>query len=164
MKDRIKQLMDSKKMSQQEFANYVGLSASTLSGLFNGRTKPTLNIVEQIMNNVPGVNVNWLLSGVGNMYVTEGGVAATPSPAGNASLFPTDDNTPTPAAAPRYPAQSRNASTVDENATNERPGNTTNEGRQQQPILKIIDKQQRKITEIRVFFDDQTYESFVPQK
>jgi hypothetical protein len=30
--------------------------------------------------------------------------------------------------------------------------------------IKIIDKQPRKVTEIRVYYDDQTYESFVPAK
>ena len=31
-------------------------------------------------------------------------------------------------------------------------------------LLKNIDKPQRKITEIRIFYDDQTWESFVPKK
>ncbi|EGC85450.1 hypothetical protein HMPREF9303_0929 [Prevotella denticola CRIS 18C-A] len=30
--------------------------------------------------------------------------------------------------------------------------------------VKYIDKPQRRITEIRIFFDDQTWESFVPKK
>ena len=30
--------------------------------------------------------------------------------------------------------------------------------------MKYIDKQQRKITEIRVFYDDQTWETFSPDK
>ena len=30
--------------------------------------------------------------------------------------------------------------------------------------VKIIDKPQRKISEIRVFYDDKTWETFVPQK
>jgi hypothetical protein len=30
--------------------------------------------------------------------------------------------------------------------------------------IKIIDKQPRKVTEIRVYYDDQTYETFVPAK
>ena len=30
--------------------------------------------------------------------------------------------------------------------------------------MKIIDKQPRKVTEIRVYYDDQTYETFVPAK
>ena len=31
-------------------------------------------------------------------------------------------------------------------------------------ITKIIDNHQRKIVEIRVFYDDKTWETFVPQK
>ena len=30
--------------------------------------------------------------------------------------------------------------------------------------VKIVDKQQRRITEIRIFYDDQTWETFVPKK
>ena len=30
--------------------------------------------------------------------------------------------------------------------------------------IKIFDKQPRKVTEIRVYYDDQTYETFVPAK
>ena len=30
--------------------------------------------------------------------------------------------------------------------------------------VKYIDKPQRRITEIRIFFDDQTWETFVPKK
>jgi len=31
-------------------------------------------------------------------------------------------------------------------------------------LVKKINKPQRSITEIRIFFDDQTFESFVPKK
>ena len=30
--------------------------------------------------------------------------------------------------------------------------------------VKIVDKPQRRITEIRIFYDDQTWETFVPKK
>ena len=30
--------------------------------------------------------------------------------------------------------------------------------------IKIVDKEPRKVTEIRVYYDDQTYETFVPAK
>jgi hypothetical protein len=32
------------------------------------------------------------------------------------------------------------------------------------PEVKYSDKPQRQITEIRIFFDDQTWETFVPKK
>ena len=34
----------------------------------------------------------------------------------------------------------------------------------EQYVVKNIDKPQRKITEIRIFFDDQTWETFLPKK
>lgn len=48
MKDRIRQIMESKHMTQQVFADYIGTTPATLSGIFNDRTRPTINIVESI--------------------------------------------------------------------------------------------------------------------
>lgn len=48
----------------------------------------------------------------------------------------------------------------DQSAYNRGSGNMNNE----KNIVKIYNNRQRKITEIRVFFDDQTWESFVPKK
>ena len=51
MKDRIKRLMESQHMTQQTFADFIGISSASLSSIFNGRTKPTLNTVEAIKGN-----------------------------------------------------------------------------------------------------------------
>ena len=48
MKDRIRDLMESLHKSQQEFAQMIEMSPASLSSIFNGRTKPTLTIVEAI--------------------------------------------------------------------------------------------------------------------
>jgi hypothetical protein len=34
----------------------------------------------------------------------------------------------------------------------------------EQMTVKVIDKAQRRVKEIRVFYDDQTWETFVPEK
>lgn len=52
MKDRIKRLMESQHMTQQDFADYIGISSASLSSIFTGRTKPTLNTVEAIKENI----------------------------------------------------------------------------------------------------------------
>ena len=48
MKDRIRQIMESKHMTQQVFAQFIEMSPASLSSIFSGRTRPTLNIVEAI--------------------------------------------------------------------------------------------------------------------
>ena len=52
MKDRIRLVMENQHQTQKVFANFIGMSEGALSSIFNGRTKPTLNIVEAIRKNV----------------------------------------------------------------------------------------------------------------
>ena len=80
MKDRIKRIMEEQHMSQQVFADFIGLSPATLSSIFTGRTRPTLNVVEAIKNKLPAISTDWLLMGIGNMYVS------TPSDVGDVTL------------------------------------------------------------------------------
>ena len=43
MKDRIRQIMEAQHMTQQVFASAIGTTPATLSGIFNDRTRPTIN-------------------------------------------------------------------------------------------------------------------------
>ena len=69
MKDRIRQIMESQHMTQQVFADYIGVGAATLSSIFNGRTRPTLNIVEAIKKKIPNISTDWLMFGSGDMFL-----------------------------------------------------------------------------------------------
>ena len=71
MKDRIKMIMESQHMTQQTFAQFIQMSPASLSSIFNGRTKPTLTIVEAIKNRIPSLSLEWLLSGTGPMYMDQ---------------------------------------------------------------------------------------------
>lgn len=153
MKDRIKQLMESQHMTQQTFADFIGISSASLSSIFTGRTKPTLNTVEAIRSKFSTISLDWLLYGTGNMFndvseLPSGSVAAA-SPQVSNDLFSNDT-------VPTLPFQEAN--TV--------PSPTLQTPIQNHPILstKIINKKERNITEIRIFFDDQTWETFVPKK
>ena len=143
MKDRILELMKSQHMTQQTFANFLGIAPATLSSIFNGRPRPTLNIVEAVKSKLPGVSTDWLMFGTGPMYQDEKNSSSNENSTGETSpLEPVLDFGLSPAT----------PSVVD--------------GQKNSPkeIVKIIDRPQRKITEIRIFFDDQTWESFLPKK
>lgn len=53
--------MEHEQMSQQEFAQKLGLSPATLSNIFNGKTRPTNNHVQAIHKAFPNINISWLL-------------------------------------------------------------------------------------------------------
>lgn len=168
MKDRIRQLMESQHMNQQSFANFIGVSPASLSSILQERTRPTLNIVEAIRSKMPTLNTDWLMWGEGEMFQSGAGDAAAETPglfSGDPSQAPEmgtlEFGDESQSARPSIPV---GASSAQANA----PSNTVRQQRQTSPAFvmdtKKVDKEPRRITEIRVFYDDQTWESFVPKK
>ena len=158
LKDRIRLIMEDQHMTQQVFADFLQLAPATLSSIFNGRTRPTLNIVEAIKMKIPDISTEWLLWGTGDMHITH----PTDSSEGVESTFgqPVDGsdqllNFEQPALF--SPQQSAQASGFRQSVKSTHPEIIREE-------VKIIDKEPRKVTEIRVYYDDQTYETFVPAK
>ena len=137
-------------MTQQTFSQFLGISSAALSSIFNGRTRPTINTVEAIHQKIPNINIIWLMFGTGDMYVSEGDNTTVKNQDqaskqqelefGNTS----QETSPTPKVKGLYnKAQTKVLKSTEVN---------------------FSDRFRREITEIRVYFDDQTYETFVPSK
>ena len=141
MKDRIRLIMEAQHMSQQTFANFIGINAASLSSIFNDRTRPTLNTVEAIKSKIPNLNTDWLMFGHGQMFNdAKDGVPPIHGEGRMPDLFGGGGESGV-----QQPQQRGYAPTV-------------------KPEIRIVERPQRQIAEIRVFFDDGTYESFVPRK
>ena len=163
MKDRIYQLMQHTGLKQAEFAERLGMSAGSVSNIFTGRTNPTNNHVQAIHRAFPQVNINWLLFGEGEMMTKSSDaenseknnptVTESASSPESLSLFPEERvaGHELRAQQPQKPMEMPRDTSYDPRARAFSYQNT-----------KTIDKPMRKIREIRVFFDDGTYESFVP--
>lgn len=154
MKDRIRQIMEAHHMTQQTFANFVGINAASLSSIFNNRTKPTLNTVEAIKSKIPNLNIEWLMFGHGSMFVSAGEdkdeVFSGNDQQGDETTLDFGGDVPDLFNRPSdHPRQQLPKSS---------PANIV---RQE---VKYIERPQRQITEIRIYFDDLTYETFVPKK
>ncbi|EFZ37480.1 DNA-binding helix-turn-helix protein [Hoylesella oralis ATCC 33269] len=145
MKDRIRQLMINQHMTQQSFADMLGISPASLSGIFTGRTNPTLNHVDAIKKKFPSINLDWLLYGHGAMFADDKTLEETETVDSNAAepMIDFDTHSALSSSAPDVQAQK-----ISNNV--------------EKTIVKYLDKPQRKITEIRVFYDDQTWETFKP--
>ncbi|MBR5657030.1 MAG: helix-turn-helix transcriptional regulator [Prevotella sp.] len=154
MKDRIRKIMESQHMTQQTFAQFIQMSPASLSSIFNGRTKPTLNIIEAIKQKIPALSTDWLLFGRGPMYVDEV-VQSDDTSFENVQGEPIDQmlNFDQVSPSPTGVLTTRNKNGV---------SNTPNNN--EKILMKYFDKPQRQITEIRIFYDDQTWETFVPKK
>lgn len=196
-KDRIKLLMEEQHMTQQVFADFLQQSPATLSSIFNGRTRPTLNVIEAIKAKIPDISIEWLLYGSGEKYVTRPSASTdvvSEGSEGAQDLVLNFDETATypqnvqlagghnnqlagsqnsQHAATVYPSKVQNSGFNP--STNGQPGVAqvsmqygqglngprADFGREE---AGITEKEPRRVTEIRVYYDDQTYETFVPSK
>ena len=55
--------MEDQHMTQQVFADFLQQSPATLSSIFNGRTRPTLQVIDAIKSKIPDISIEWLLYG-----------------------------------------------------------------------------------------------------
>lgn len=154
--------MERENVKSGTFADNIGVRQSTFSHVMNGKRKASLDLVTKVLQYYTDINFDWLVYGKGEM--TSG------KPVENAL------------GATHYMAASKHSemlpSLFDQNQENasERPG--APEKRREMPLetpveptkiseiqeIKYIKQPQRKITEIRIFFDDNTYETFRPEK
>ena len=156
MKERLIQLMQMLNCSPTQFANAIGVQRATLQHILNGRNEPSLKIIMAIHDGFPQVDLEWLLYGKGNTF----GETSAPSQdnsidyplfSGNESaLFRpnTRDNSDfSNLNEVKTPVQSR-----------KRPNNKNFSDKSNTPA----NDHQKRIKEVVVFFEDGTYQNFLP--
>ena len=68
-RDRVLQVMQSEGMNAKQFCQEVGISPGTLSNITGGRNKPSLDVMQAILRRFRAISCDWLIMGVGTMYV-----------------------------------------------------------------------------------------------
>ena len=167
MKERIRAIMESKGMTQQEFSQFLEMSPASLSSIFTGRTNPTLNVVESIKKKFDNINLDWLMFGNGSMFVTDENPDNSDSETTDSgydieNVSTQNQNFGSSELQPKYTIQTESVRYGAGTGYNK--GHNSMSENPHLSDMKIINNVRRKIKEIRVFYDDQTYESFVPKE
>ena len=150
--------MEDQHMTQQVFADFLQQSPATLSSIFNGRTRPTLQVIDAIKSKIPDISIEWLLYGTGDMYISHPQGAEDSILGGQMSGQEQTLNFDSPLSSNNHvPQNSVQNVGFQQGVKSTHPEIVREE-------IKIVDKQPRNVTEIRVYYDDQTYETFVPAK
>ncbi len=68
LRQHIKELLHSKKVSINSFAKTTGVSQATINGQMNGDVKISASLICLVLNTFPDVSAEWLLRGEGEMY------------------------------------------------------------------------------------------------
>lgn len=143
-------IMDREKLTAGAFAESIGVAQATISHILGPRNKyPSTEVILRLHQRYNDVNLAWLLTGEGNM---SNGITSTEGGGFDYPLFA--DN---PENLSDEPNEIENRKEMALEMAKKAPKEIV----KQEIIYK--ERPPRKITEIRIFFDDNTYETFKPE-
>ena len=185
--ERILEIIKVKHLNNVQFCNLTGVSSATLSHITSGRSNPTLTILRNIINGFPDLNPIWVYSGEGNMFkdtsnesdsfLDETQSEATPVSGAVAPPSLTESSNANDSFVPNGSRGGRSLGSLFTSDTSggvdalkplarsaaEQTASMASLSDVVRETIAQVQPQQRrvrKITEIRIFFDDGTYESF----
>lgn len=175
-RERIELLMKCYDLSPSQFAERTGIQRASVSHIIGGRNKPSLEVMLKIYDAFPGVDMKWLMTGVGEVPTRQ----AAPEPVVNnlqeslfsenvsasqveSSLFaaPAEPVVPSPVVEEPKPRRSAVQPPVRDKVVAEpRPRRQQANRLAQMAALQP----EKKIKEIRIYYSDGTYETLVPER
>ena len=170
-RERIELLMKCYDLSPSQFADKTGIQRASVSHIISGRNKPSLEVMLKIYDAFPGIDMKWLMTGVGEVPVRQADAESAVN-FSNESLFPEQtvaDNLLFAANAEQVlpvVEESKPRRTVAPPPVRERVVSEPRPKRQQVNRLAQMAALQpeKKIKEIRIYYSDGTYETLVPEK
>ncbi len=175
-KERIEYIILEKQLSDGDFCAKAGISPAALSHIKSGRSKPSLTILRSVVSGFPELNPEWVMLGTGEMYratvsgeesETDGGRTSqveSSSTNDNVDMFAgmTDIFATSAATQPTKAAERGHQSVVAQRQQMAERAELTKQHVAEvvRETLTQVQKPPRKIVEVRIFFDDGTYETF----
>jgi len=152
-KSRIKKIMEVEGLNGSQFANEVGIPASTISHIFTGRNNLSSTVAQKILRRFQTISPEWLISGIGTMHRQE-------MNSRQPDLFAFESENISKSVV----SQSENQPVFEQEKTaNERKTEFLQQPTPQSPInlVPIAEKPPRKIKRIIVYFDDNSFQEFI---
>ena len=72
MNNRLQQFLAAENISQSQFADSIGVARASISHILSARNKPGFDFIESMARRYPSLNLEWLITGNGRMYNTDG--------------------------------------------------------------------------------------------
>lgn len=75
--ERLLKVMSDQQLNARNFAEQIGIQPATMSNLANGRNRPSLEVLQKVLNTFRMISSDWLILGVGPMYRQKSASEAT---------------------------------------------------------------------------------------
>lgn len=158
---RLKSLIEALGLSDSQFADRCGISRSTLSLLLSGKNKKISDIMlSQIHDAFPNVSIMWLLFGEGEKFELKETGQKEQKNKDEISLFPDNDQD---GDGELNLVNAKQLENIIQEVVNKSFNSSFNK------IEDLFKKEEdiilpRKVNKITVYYDDSTFETFIPEK
>ena len=161
--DRIRLLMHFKKLNATQLAEIINVQRSSISHILTGRNKPSLDLVQRVVNEFPEVSYDWLLNGTGKLNRANPNNQPTLSSNSDSNGIDNDTNVPqqeTKTDTSVSDEHSRDATDVSKDTAEKKNGATS---KQVTEVNTNINKTLPKVTKVIIFYDDGSYQEIQQQ-
>jgi len=146
MKDRIIKIMEREGLTPSKFAETIGIQRSAMSHIISGRNNPSLDVLTKILERFNTVDSDWLLFGKGSMLRDYTSPVETDL-FGNGAIIQPDSLPVT-----EYGQEMRVK--IPESGIK----NTIYQS------VMPVEKPERTVSKIMIFYSDNTFDTFTPEK
>lgn len=160
MKERLERILRRYKLNQKEFAEKVGINKSTLSHIFskNGRGgNLSQSTLEKIVYTFPDINMNWLRDGMGEMLRSNAAMVSQTTIDFNDKQV----QEPVKAAIEEPFVNNESEQKAVENGIDNETEHSNIERLNKLPLQEFNEK---KIRRIVIFYTDNTFTDYLPEK
>jgi len=154
MNTRLQQFLTAENISQSQFAESISVAPASISHILAGRNKPGFDFISNMAKRYPSLNIEWLITGKGKMYKSdlENSQPEIRRSSHQQVLF-----------GPESEAQPVRE---DKNEVKAEPMPSNPKQSAQTPESTFINimqsaNNQRKVSKIVIFFDDNTFQEFL---
>ena len=148
MKERLLQLLDLEHLTPSKFADLIGVQRSSVSHILSDRNKPSFDFLQKTLKTFPGLRADWLMLGEGSMYEQMGRE--------NTDLF-----------SQTVPLHGRNPSGGGQELPVDHPLNELQDTSEGSDILHMKhrgDAESKKIVQVMLLYDDDTFVTYRPSQ
>jgi len=159
MKERLLQLLDLEQITPSKFADIIGVQRSSVSHVISGRNKPSYDFLHKTLKAFPGLNASWLMLGEGTMYEQMGRKVS-------ANLFDTPEEPPEDP----NPAKIEDGDDAIEQISHSQALSqaVSPEAQPAEPSVDAMHsqagKEEKKVVQVMVFYDDDTFRTYTPDQ
>lgn len=157
MKERLIQLLDLEQLSPSKFADIIGVQRSSISHVISGRNKPSFDFLQKTLKAFPGLNASWLMLGEGTMYEQMGRNVSD-------NLFDssTEAETASEAHISSSDEQVAEISAAESDMESIEPTDEQDKRKQEEELKGPLAAGKKRIVQVMVIYDDDTFKTFVP--